>query len=114
MTAIRITNHQGREFTVKLVRRGATYGRAKCLTHDKDDALVEFYDATHAGDERFDPEGQFVTRYYASTLLGEGEFDSFGGEGAGLSFYGGEPLWNIDADAMRIVEGFVKANRWNH
>lgn len=68
---IQVTNDKGRKFNVKVLFKGDTYGLNKCLTHEKEDPLVEFYDATYAGAEDFDPEGQFVSRYFVDTILGE-------------------------------------------
>jgi len=124
MSAIRIQNDAGRFFTVKIVRNGDTYGLNHCLTHDSDDALIEFYDATYADDDSYDnevvraridvmpsydSEGQFVVRYYASTLLGEGmlAFD----DKRGLSLHGGVDVWQIDAAGMAVVKAFIRANR---
>ena len=47
-------------FRVVVIGKGDRYGRENCLTHDKDDQLVEFWDTKH---------DQFVSRYYRSTLL---------------------------------------------
>lgn len=54
-------------FNVRIVARGDGYGRNDVLTHDHDDPLVEFYDATAT---RHGPRGYFVSRYYAITILG--------------------------------------------
>jgi hypothetical protein len=97
-TTITVTNHLGDKFTVKLVRQGESYGRDKCLVHKSVDPLVEFYDAEYAGRPGFDAEGQFVSRYFASTLLA-----SRSAESHGLNLCGHEPKWQIDADAFAIV-----------
>lgn len=116
---IKIRNENGREFVVKIVKFGERYGRDKCLVNDRvgghrgeeGASLVEFYDATYAGDDRFGAEGQFVTRYYASTLLRfipllpDSEFVA-----RGLCLNGEVEAWNVDAPAMQVVEAFV---RWN-
>jgi len=107
MSTIKIQNDKGRSFTVKIVRKGETYGLNNRLTHDEDDALVEFYDATRTG---FGPEGQFVSRYYASTLLGEDTFSSRI-RGQGICLQGDEPAWSIDGAAMEVVEAFTESNR---
>ena len=82
-----ITNHHGKRFTVRAVRRGEGYGVGDKIIHDSDDSLIEFYDLDHA--ERFGPLGQFVSRYYASTLAHHSD-------DTGLSLDGGIPAWSID------------------
>jgi hypothetical protein len=97
-----LTNTAGSTFIVVIVRRGERYGRDKMLVHAENDPLVEFYDAECAGRPGFDPEGQFVSRYYRSTLL---EHHT---PGVGLDLCGYEPKWKIDADEiaqlMRLLE----------
>ncbi len=98
----KIQNEIGREFNVKILWKGDAYGRDKCLTHDEVEPLVEFYDATYSeenGDTRFDPEGQFVSRYYAETIL---ERDD-----CGLDLMGYEPAWKVDYKAMRKVRAWL-------
>jgi hypothetical protein len=109
-TAIRVVNANGRAFVVKIVREGDKYGLNKCLTHDDEKgwgAMVEFYDETYAGKEGFDPEGQFVSRYYVETILGKDDYGS--GEG-GLNLDGGVDVWTVDAAAMAVARGFLKHN----
>ena len=96
---ITTTNSAGRTFTVRIVRKGDTYGRDRCLTHEDDATLVEFYDATYAGKTGFDAEGQFVARYYAETLLAR--------DYHALHLDFGVPAWTIDADAMLAVTDFI-------
>ncbi len=101
---IKIINDKGREFNVKILFKGDVYGRDNCLTHDEDRPLVEFYDATYSsdnGDDRFDDEGQFVSRYYAETLL---ERD----RRYGLDLMGYEPAWKVDAAAMEIAIRYIE------
>ncbi len=86
MDTMKVTNDRGNEFTVRLVRKGDSYGLNNCLTHNEDTILVEVYDAEYA----FTEFGQFVSRYYITTLLE-------GGRGHGINLYGGEPKWSIDA-----------------
>jgi len=77
----------GRPFTVRIVREGDGYGRDDCLTHDEADPLVEFYDASQDS-SKFGLRGQFVSRYYLSTLL-EPPTDR------GLGLEGSVPAWTI-------------------
>lgn len=87
---------------VRLVLKGDSYGREGCLTHDKDEPLVEFYD----GDYDFEPwlgiKGQFVSRYDISTLL---EMDPY----HGLCLEGGEPKWALGAVEMQEVRSWLVA-----
>ena len=73
---------------VRLVLKGDSYGREGCLTHDKDEPFVEFYD----GDYDFSPwlgiKGQFITRYNFDTLLEAHDY--------GIDLYGGHPKWQIN------------------
>ena len=87
----------GRVFAVRLVSRGERYGRDGCLTHDEGDPLVEFYDATYAGDwpDTFTGDlGQFVSRYYRETLLSHD---------GGLSLDGGVPVWCVSGESLATV-----------
>jgi hypothetical protein len=87
-------------FSVVLVRKGDRYGLENCLTHEKDDPMVEFYDADYAGKPYFTKVGQFVSRYYLSTLTERPV--------AGLCLDGGIPKWSIAAgplaDALKAVK----------
>jgi hypothetical protein len=104
----RVTNDVGRTFNVVLVCRGDSYGLDDKLTHDKDEPLVEFWDATYEDDDRFTPgRGQFVSRYYLTTLT-----DRRTRRGAGLDLCGHEPAWKITgknvADAIAAVEAALR------
>lgn len=99
----RVTNDAERSFNVVLVCRGDRYGLNDKLTHDKDESLVEFWDATYENDPRFTKgRGQFATRYYLSTL--KAVFLA----GAGLDLCGHEPAWKVTsrnvADAIAAVK----------
>jgi len=87
-------------FTMRVVGNGDSYGRDMCLTHKGPDPLVEFYDRRYNQEE--DPDGvrlgQFVSRYYLSTLLksnqnGQTPFDT------GILLDGGNN-WRVSAAAM--------------
>lgn len=92
----KVTNENGVPFNVRIVRKGDRYGLDDKLVHDKADPMVEFFDARHM----HTPRGQFVSRYYLSTLR-EREVDR------GLNLYGGEPEWYLDASAMREVHAWL-------
>lgn len=94
---MQVTNDIGITFNVRLVFQGETYGRRGCLIHDKKDPLVEFYD-TRYDFEDFDGLGQFVSRYYLSTLL-ERDTDFEGGS-YGLQLDGGSDNWYVTSENM--------------
>ena len=85
------------KFTVRFVNKGDTYGRDFCLTHDKEDALIEFYDSRYPHTEF----GQFVSRYYVKTLRGHTN---------GLSLDGGIPEWTVSAAGMAQVQKLIEQN----
>ncbi len=111
--SMRITNLEGRHFNVRIVRIGDSYGLDDCLTHGekmgKDSSpMVEFYDLSYT--TKFGPRGQFVSRYYVSSILGKCEFLGKGLDaemGIGLDLDGGVAGWSIDADAMDVVRSWL-------
>jgi hypothetical protein len=99
-----ITNANGRQFFVRTVLKGDRYGLDECLTHDTDRPMVEFYDYTYANQKTFGPRGQFVSRYYVSTLLRDQHRGvGHGQERSGLCLDGGVPEWQVDAAPLRAV-----------
>ena len=54
-------------FNVRTVLQGDKYGLNNCLTHDKPEPMVEFYDARQ-DPKKFGEHGQFISRYYLKTL----------------------------------------------
>jgi len=91
---ITITNDAGITFTARRVEQGDKYGLNFALTHDKAEPMIEFYDASYA----FTEFGQFVTRYYASTIAGH--------RGA-LCLDGGVKAWNVNAANVAEVVQFL-------
>lgn len=111
------------QFRVHLVQEGERYGASggfvygkalsngsfgipinDCQLYGHGLPLVEFYDVSQAP-AKF-PEGQFVTRYYMSTLLGMGSFGhSIGGHSIGemsvFELVGGVPIWTISGDDLK-------------
>ena len=83
----------GIAFRVELVAPGAAYGRDNCLTNDSDETLVEFLDTRYFG-------GQFISRYYLSTLLEKTE--------GGLCLDGGIPDWSIDAKSYVVIDLWLR------
>lgn len=103
---LRINASHGVPFLVRIVNVGDKYGRDFCLTYSEGergeefrdaDPLVEFYDARYPHTEY----GQFVSRYYRSTLL-EGPV-------SGLNLHGGIPAWRVDADSMANIRSWLLA-----
>ena len=92
--------HQA-DFTLRVVGRGDSYGRDMLLTHEGEDPLVEFYDRRWSFDT--DPDGtmlgQFVSRYYLSTLL-DVNFDGKSAFDTGITLDGGTE-WRVDAQSMQ-------------
>ncbi len=85
---------------VRFVFLGDTYGRDLCLTHKSVDPLVEFYDTRypHTQDENGEDLGQFVSRYYLTTLRASRYSDN-----QGINLDGGVAEWAISAAAMAEV-----------
>lgn len=79
-------------WALRLVQFGDNYGRNDQLVHDKAEPMVEFFDTRYS----HEPLGQFVSRYYLSTLL-DREAD------VGLNLDGGVPSWSVSAAAMNVV-----------
>lgn len=71
--------------------------------------LVEFYDVSQ--DPAKFPEGQFVTRYYMSTLLGMDSIGDSIGEMSALGLDGGVPNWTIRGDDLQEVYAHLCAAR---
>ena len=82
-------------FNVRILRKGEKYGLEECLTHKERKPLVEFYDYRHRDDKEW-KRGQFVSRYYAETIL---EHDL----NFGLSLDGGIPGWTVSTESMREI-----------
>lgn len=81
-------------FLVRIVEEKDTYGNNNCLTHDKKEPLIEFYDARY----KHTPYGQFISRYYKETIL---EVNS------GLILDGGVPEWKIEKAQMDEVKSWL-------
>jgi hypothetical protein len=98
---IKVLNDDGRPWVVRLVFNGDKYGLDFKLTHKEEDPLVEFYDARYEHTNY----GQFVSRYYASTLL-NGELRQ---PGLGLNLDGGVPEWKITSNGILRVLLWIRA-----
>lgn len=82
-------------FNVRILRQGESYGLCDCLTHEERKPLVEFYDYRHRNNQEW-KRGQFVSRYYAETIL---EHDP----NNALSLDGGIPAWTVPPASMREI-----------
>ena len=87
-------------FNVRVLRKGEKYGLEDCLIHKERKPLVEFYDYRHRDDKEW-KRGQFVSRYYAETLL---KHDL----NFGLLLYGDSPEWTVSADYMRKILAWLR------
>jgi len=95
MNSLMVTNVNGRKFDARVVDTNDNYGLNDGLVNE-DDPMVEFYDM---GSDNF-PNGQFVSRYYVSTITeDDGSY--------GLNLDGGVPEWSIDGQAMVKVVKFL-------
>jgi len=88
-------------FNVRIVNTGDTYGLNDCLVNNGA-KLVEFYDKRYLHDSWMG-RGQFVSRYYLSTLLS----DTYPN---GLCLDGGVAECAVSADGMAQVLAYIKAN----
>ena len=87
-------------FNVRVLRKGEKYGLEDCLTHKERKPLVEFYDYRHRNDKEW-KRGQFVSRYYAETLL---KHDL----NFGLLLYGDSPEWTVSAESMQEILAWLR------
>jgi len=113
-----VQNDSGRRFNVRIVRRGDRYGLNDCLTHGEgkneirasiasrgyDGAMIEFYDAKYENAPGFGSRGQFVTRYYLSTLALDARKSD-----CGLDLHGGVAEWKINR--TNLLDAIASAER---
>lgn len=84
-TTKRFTDEESTTWTVRIVYEGDRFGLDDCLTHDSSDPLIEFYDHE-----------DFVSRYYASTLLEDRRY--------GLSF---DERRGVDVETLRQITAWI-------
>jgi len=70
----------------------------------EDEDLIEFYDRRY----QHTPDGQFITRYFTSTLLETQAGIPVGG----LDLYGGESAWKIDGRTMKTVRDWIMYHQY--
>src|SRR5947207_3305694 len=97
---LHVTNDAGRRFEVRCVRKGERYGLNNCLTHERDDPLIEFIDMTPAGGLLAD--GLFVARYPVQAFLQRDEH-------ADLWLYGKDVAWRLSPAQVRQVQEWIVA-----
>jgi len=99
-----IIGHTGVPMFARLVEAGERYGKDGCLVYDGDGAfpvngpLVEFYDERYDFEKWLGRPGQFISRYYLSTL-GESEPHLT----RGLCLDGGVDDWAISGTVLQAV-----------
>ncbi len=79
---------------IRIVEPGDTYGKNMCLTNTATEAYIEFYD-TYCDHTDF---GQFVSRYYKSTIMAH--------EG-GLRIDSAVPEWNVSYKLIERVKKWL-------
>jgi len=90
---------------IRLVFKGEKYGLDDCITHERDEPLVEFYDARHMHTDI----GQFVSRYGISSLKGEDGFSNKRKPGVGINLNGGVKDWKMDGVSLDAVISWADA-----
>lgn len=95
----------GHIFAVRTVYVGDRYGREGCQVNDAE-TMVEFYDRTYIDFDSWSGAlGQFVCRYYLSSLLYMRDIAS--PDCMGLNLYVSVPAWAIDgpelAELLRTI-----------
>jgi hypothetical protein len=92
-------NENGIPFASIILNKGDRYGLNKCLTHEEEKPMVEFWDLRFEHEpiqEGGTTKGQFVGRYYVSTIKGEDEFGGGREMTHGINLDGGIPDWFVD------------------
>ena len=108
---LEVTNDAGRLFRVRVVMQGDRYGRDDCLIHEDMQPMVEWYDGA-ASVDKFGPRGQFVSRYFLTTLAGVGPCSSpLTGP---LALDGGVAVWRVSAQNVRdaVCFAIMELARW--
>lgn len=97
-----IDNERNQPWSIRIVEEGDKYGRDDCLTYEKEEPVIEFYDGDNEFDKHTDGTmlGQFVSRYYISTIMD--------GKGGGLNLMGYEPKWQIESLAMDSIRDYIQ------
>lgn len=88
-------------FRVRLVMQGDRYGLNDCLVHDNTDPLVEFFDQRYERQQKTD-NGQFVSRYFLSTLIES--------KNEGILLDTGSKDWFVDPKELNLVKHWAKTH----
>jgi hypothetical protein len=89
-------------WTVRIVFKGEHYGLDGGQLHERDEPLVEFHDAEQ-DIATFGPLGQFVNRYFITTLLSRKH------PGMSLCLHGGYPNdWTVSGEHMALIERWLE------
>lgn len=106
------------KWRVHLIMPGESYGCTNSAVYDMEEAekygnglpMVEFYDTSQ--DPKKFPGGQFVSRYYASTMLG---IDGYGRDvrvtaeqGRAFSLQGDIPSWTVSPEELSKVGAWLE------
>lgn len=81
---------------VKIINDNDRIWAVELTTNDDGEYLVGFYDTRY----EFKPLGQFVSRYYASTIVEVTH---------GLNLHGGTPEWSISHAGMDRVKDWLSS-----
>jgi hypothetical protein len=102
-----VVNEDGRTFTVRILHEGDRYGLNDCLTHDESEPTIEFFDKTYI--EGFTSLGQFVSRYYLSTLEEPKPSEWLGdlSQASGIDLHGGIDVWYVTAQNVADAIAFA-------
>lgn len=93
-----ITNEHGIPLRVRIVREGQGYGLEDKVLHTGPEVLVEFFDKRY----EHTPNGQFISRYRADTLL-----DNKTNVYRGIRLEGGVPEWEIGPTHLWVIQAFI-------
>lgn len=94
-----------RPFVARFVRPGETGGPNDNARLEGQTPVIEIFDATHEGDEKFNPLGQFVTSYYADDIARLVN----NSKTADLCLDGGQPQWSLSSAAVYKLGKWAKA-----
>ncbi|MBU3174401.1 hypothetical protein [Clostridium estertheticum] len=95
-----VENQNGKQFAIRIIGKGDTYGRNRGLTFKEDNQLIEFYDVEGSGEEYFDELGQYIERYYIKTIMEM--------EGDGLNLSADVAEWCIEDTNIEKIQQWIK------
>lgn len=101
LNILQVVNNSGIPFNVRFLKKGEKYGRSNKLIHQEEEPLVEFYDARYISPE-FGMFGQFISRYYVSTLLKDEEDYA-------LILDGGVKDWVLSSENVKQVKQWLNS-----